>query len=377
MRSPVSGRSTTLLVCFASLSISTLQADTAVQGMNGITISVQSTGSYSVAVPSSGWEFGGDVGRPLSNVAVNSGADGIGPYSEIAFDYTVEALRRASIRTYLNRQVVLFSITYVLASPNSAPFPTLTQFPQNLNHLTYSGIFALPSFPGFSNEGPWIFFDAQANTFLLSPAANFLVSNTAFAANGAIASGISTDISLLPAGFSHQTLLVVEQGVNRGFETWGRALTDLAGKARPANDFDTSLNLLGYWTDNGGTYYYHTDPSMSYADTLAAVKFDFDRQEIHLGYMQLDSWFYPKGVNADWTDSSDGIYQYSGAAALFSQSLRDFQQSLGIPLITHARWIDAGSPYRQQFQISGNVAIDPRYWGQTANYLSNRWCSHI
>ena len=43
---------------------------------------------------------------------------------------------------------------------------------------------------------------------------------------------------------------------------------------------------------------------------------------------------------------------------------------MGIPLITHARWIDPSSPVRQQFQMSGNVPIDPKYWNRVADYLS-------
>ncbi|MEO8215126.1 MAG: hypothetical protein ABI560_18145, partial [Myxococcales bacterium] len=43
--------------------------------------------------------------------------------------------------------------------------------------------------------------------------------------------------------------------------------------------------------------------------------------------------------------------------------------SLGIPLVTHNRWLDAGSPYRTQYQVSGNTVIDPAFWTDRANYL--------
>jgi hypothetical protein len=244
----------------------------------------------------------------------------------------------------------------------------LSRYPSLPYHLTFAGIFAIPSFPGFSDDGPWIFFDANANTFLLSPAANFLVARTTHGASGEIAAGISAQIRT-PAGFRHQTILTVASGVNRAFETWGRTLTDLAGKTRPASDSSPFLNQFGYWTDAGAPYYYQTEPGLSYPDTLAAVKADFNNNGIALGYMQLDSWFYPKGPQADWHDSADGIYDYSAAPALFP-SLAAFQQSLGIPLMTHARWIDATSPVRQQYQMSGNVSIDPKYWSHVADYLT-------
>ena len=246
----------------------------------------------------------------------------------------------------------------------------LSRYPSLPYHLTYAGFFAINSFPGFGNEGPWIFIDPGANTFLLSPASNFLVARTTRAPSGEISTGISSQIQTLPAGFSHQTLLVVDGSVNGAFENWGHALTDLSGKVRPANDADPILNQIGYWTDAGSTYYYQTEPGMSYQDTLAAVKSDFDRQGIALGYMQLDSWFYPKGPLADWHDGAGGIYDYSAAQALFGSSLRTFQRNMGIPLITHARWIDPSSPIRQQYQMSANVSIDPKYWNRAAEYLA-------
>jgi hypothetical protein len=38
-------------------------------------------------------------------------------------------------------------------------------------------------------------------------------------------------------------------------------------------------------------------------------------------------------------------------------------------LITHSRWIDRFSPYREEYRMSGNVIVDPRYWSRTAAWL--------
>ncbi len=356
------------LVC---LFATPLQAAVSAQGLNGLTVSVNSSGAYDILFAAPAWRFGGDIGSPLSNLTQAAGSDALGPYAEVTFDYALDAPRHAGIRVYSNRQAVLFSVQYLAAAANVAPFPTLSRYPSLPSHLTYAGYFAIHSFPGFGNEGPWIFFDSNATTFLLSPAANFLVARTTHGPSGEISTGISSQIQTLPAGFTHQTLLVVDGGVNRAFENWGNALTSLSGKTRPANDADPILNQLGYWTDAGAIYYYQTEPGMSYQDTLTAVKSDFDRQGIALGYLQLDSWFYPKGPLADWHDGAYGIYDYSAAQVLFGASLRTFQQDLGIPLITHARWIDPSSPVRQQYQMSGNVSIDPKYWNRVAQYLAS------
>ena len=239
-----------------------------------------------------------------------------------------------------------------------------------LSHINFCGVFGLPTFYGFAPESPWVFFDAAANAFVLSPASNFMVASTAYGPNGELASGISSQIASFPAGFTHQVLLVVENGINQAFDTWGNTLTNLWGKTRPANDADTILNRLGYWTDAGSSYYYNTLPSTSYADTLLAVKAGFDSLGIQLGYLQLDSWFYPKGAGAEWQDGSDGIYEYVAAPALFASGLAVFQQALGASLVTHARWIDPASPYRQQYQFSAGVSTDPAYWDSVASYLA-------
>jgi hypothetical protein len=369
------GRKCTVASIFLAISLlvtigNALGAVTSISGANGLTVSVNSLGSYSILVESPAWQFGGNIGVPLANVTAQQGADAMGPYAEIVFDYSLDAPRHAGIRAYLNHMAVLFSTTYNGPAANIAPFPALTQYPQNLDHVTFGGMFVLASFPGFAPESPWVFFDASANTFIVSAAANFMTSQISFDASNAISSGISSQIAGFPAGFAHQTLLLIDHGINNAFDAWGQMLTDKQGKVRPANDADTVLNSLGYWTDNGASYYYNQKPSTSYQDTLLDVKSDFDRNGVPMGYMQLDSWFYPKGPNAEWWDGSDGIYQYDGAPALFSPSLAGFQTALGVPLVTHARWIDASSPYRQQYAISGNVATDPQYWADISNYLS-------
>jgi hypothetical protein len=316
------------------------------------------------------WEFQGSIGSPLTNLQVGTGADGVGGYSEISFDVPSNAARHASIRSYSDRRDVMFTVSYPASAPNGFSFPNWTRYPGSMNHLTFSGTFAPPTFSGFANESPWIFFDDAYNAFILSPASHFMTASTAWGAKGELASGIAPEITTLPKGFEHRTLMVIENGINRAFDTWGQTLTAMYGKRRPANDRDASLNRIGYWTDNGATYYYHMEGSLSYLQTLAAVKGDFDRLGIGLGYIQLDSWFYPKGPGAAWSNNGEGIYQYVAASPLFTAGLARFQQTVGVPLVTHARWIDPSSPYRKSYKMSGNVVIDPAYWDTVAGYLA-------
>jgi hypothetical protein len=348
-----------------------LQAAVTIGGAGGLTVSVDPSGSYDISIPGLAWDFGGTAGYPLSNLAVASGTDTAGTFSEISFDFKSDAPHHAAIRSYWDHRAVLFSVSNSAASANAIQFPNLSRYPPGLSHVNFCGMFAFPSFYGWAEESPWVFFDSAANAFVLSPASNFTVASTAWGPKGELSSGISPKIASLPEGFSHRVLLVVENGINQAFDTWGKMMTDLYGKTRPAADADSTLNRIGYWTDAGSTYYYNTLPSTSYSDTLMAAKAGFEAQGISLGYMQLDSWFYPKGPSADWTDGGGGIDQYMAAPALFESGLARFQQALGPALVTHARWIDPASPYRQQYKFSGDVSIDPLYWTEIARYLAN------
>jgi hypothetical protein len=363
---------TPLLPLFATLILSLPASAWAAETISGagLTVTVDPSGSYDIVLANPAWDFGGQIGYPLSNLTVASGADAVGSFSQIAFDFQSDVAHHGAIRSYWDHQAVLFTLSNSAAGSNAISFPNLTRYPQGLSHINFCGVFGMPSFYGFAPESPWVFFDGTANAFVLSPATHFMVASTAYGPNGALASGISPQIATLPAGFTHQVLLVVENGINQAFDTWGNTLTSLLGKTRPANDADTVLSQLGYWTDAGSTYYYSTLPSTSYTDTLMAVQANFNSLGIPLGYLQLDSWFYPKGPSAEWQDTSDGIYEYMGAPALFPNGLTGFQQTLGAPLATHARWIDASSPYRQQYQVSGDVSIDPLYWNGVARNLA-------
>ena len=186
-----------------------------------------------------------------------------------------------------------------------------------------------------------------------------------------LASGIDTSVHDLPAGFTHQTALVAAHGINHVFDVWGNALTALHHKTPPANDADLTLRTFGYWTDNGAVYYYHYEPDLGYEGTLLAVKHDLDQRAIPVGYMQLDSWWYPKGPTARWDDGLGGIFRYRAAPALFPNGLAAFQQQVGLPLVTHARWIDRNSPYRSEFSFSGNVMTDAGYWNDLMSYLQS------
>ncbi|MBO0827749.1 MAG: carbohydrate-binding protein [Streptosporangiales bacterium] len=378
-----------LAVLGSSVLAGTANADETAQGTpDGASVQVSENGGYSVTFASPGYEFAGSVGHPVSGITNTSGDDGVGSFTEIDFRSTTGAARTYSIKAYRHTSVVVLGTTYADGGANTEPFPAFSRYPALPHKQTYSGCFGNSQFDTTAGaaDSPWLFFDDAADGFMISPASHFSVARTWQVNDGTLASGIDPAITTVPAKTTQQTVLVAGKGIGDIYSTWGKALTDLQGKQRPANDADVTLDKLGYWTDNGATYYYKYDQNLGYAGTLQAVKKDWDAKGIPMGYLQLDSWFYPKGPNAQWNDNPEGEYRYEAAKDLFPNDLGGLRKDLGnIPLVTHARWIDPSSPYHSEYKMSGNVVTDPAFWDDRSAYLAKNgvaayeqdWlCSH-
>jgi hypothetical protein len=364
------------VVAFA-LDHRTSAASTSVRAVShetGIGLSVADDGSFAITTRIPGWTFSGNAGSPVADLVSRLGRDLAGRYREVEFKYATldGAARLGAIRVYDDRPVVVFKLTFLTAGKTSESFPSISAYPPNLHHLAYTSVFGGYSFEQFGTDGPWVFFDDHANTFILSPASHYMNASLSLGPRNELLSAIIADGDAIPARFVQTTALVIEAGINRAFETWGRFLTDLTGKRRPANDADFSLKYLGYWTDHGARYYYRFEDRLGYAGTLLGVRNEFRTMNIRLGYVQLDSWFYPKGHEGRWKSADPlggGTYVYEASRDLFPDGLAAFQKQLGLPLIVHNRWIDDNSPYRKRHAISGNVSIDPKLWAQWMRYI--------
>jgi autotransporter-associated beta strand protein len=342
----------------------------------GLALSLGADGSYNITATDPAWSFTGSLGVTPENVSAVSGADHIGDYTEFQFRYTTSVPHQAGIRLYTNQPVVLFTDTELADGPNDLAFPRLTSYPTNLLHESFSPVaFSPRTFTQFASDSPWVFFNTNFDCFILSAATNYMIAGNVMNADGSISCGIQAGIPQLPAGFTHETVLTIQHGINQAYDTWGAALTGLSGKVRPANDSTVELNKLGYWTDNGAAYYYNYNASYGYAGTLLAVRDDFANHGFPLGYVQLDSWWYPKGVADTWQGDANnnrgGVNQFVAESSLFPNGLAAFQQQIGLPFITHCRWIDGASPYRSQYAMSDNVIVDYSYWSNRMDYLNS------
>ncbi len=339
----------------------------------GLAVSLEPTGVYALRNAAMHLALTGNLPGHTDSIRTASGADAVGAYQEIEASYA-EGSRTAVLRLYPARQAVLLLDEHRGADPNTTPFPSFSGVPDSLLRFSYRvTTFSPIDFGKLDSQGPWVFFDPHGNTFLLSPADNFLVSELVAtpetsAQQITMTSGISSSIASLPTGFTHGTWLVFGNGITRTQNAWGEILQRINRKTPVANDADVVLKRFGYWTDNGATYYYKFIPSLGYEGTLLALRDRFRQMGVPLGYMQLDSWWYPKhkGFSAA---GDNGAMIYRADPTIFPDGLASFHQRLQLPLVTHARWIAKTSPYRNQYRMSDNVIIDPRFWSSTASYL--------
>jgi hypothetical protein len=376
------------VVLLASL-LQNLHAASTLTVPGGLVVALKAAGgTYQVSCLNPAWSFSGSLAAPLKHVVVTKTHDGIGPGRQISFEWRAGNLpMRGQIRVYQGKALALFSQTCLAAVElPPAAFPAFTEFPATLHVFSYGHHeFAPPHFSVNEICTPWMLFDDHANALIISPASHFMVASMLGNGTNLVASGFNSSFRNLPAGFTQQTLVACAPGINRTWSLWGRALVDLQGAARPAYDADTVLKYLGYWTDNGAGYYYNYDFDKGYTGTLQYLVDRYRQEQIPIRYLQLDSWWYYKTTTAaDGQPGKDrksdrlpagewnrygGLLEYRAHTNLFPHGLDAFQKAVGLPLVTHSRWIDPASPYHEHYKISGIAAVDPKWWNHIAGYL--------
>ena len=116
--------------------------------------------------------------------------------------------------------------------------------------------------------------------------------------------GLSGEITQVPAGFTHETILVSADGVTATMDYYGRKMRTAYNVNKRA---DPVVEKLGYWTDNGAYYYgdaypQHRDvPGDTNPDynltcctkaKLLAAKEALEKDRVAISYIQLDDWWY-------------------------------------------------------------------------------------
>lgn len=359
------------------------------------------TGAYRIVDRASGWTLAGGLGQ-AAKLREGHGRDGRGAYRELSFDWREENVPlQGAIRVYEGAPAVLFRLRYPEGrSGKSVVFPRFTAVPSGLHGFSYRDTAFSPGHFGLADTStPWLFFDDQARAMVFSPASNFLLAKMVGDGKTNVGMALNARLKAVPKGATQDSLLVFAPGINAAWAEWGASLRGLYGRKPAPSDSITAD--FGYWTDNGGKYYYNYDVAKGYPGTLIALRDRYRAEGLPLGYLQLDSWWYRKlsdGVSGepvpghrnprlpagDW-NRYGGVLEYRADTTLFPNGLDAFRRDLGLPFIVHGRWIDQESPLRKRYAISGVGPVDPRYWNDTADYLADSgvicyeqdWMDHI
>jgi hypothetical protein len=354
--------------CFLILIVHTFANGlTVTQPGTGISVIVETSGTYRITTTTPAWTFEGNLAKTLSSISLVNGTDKLGAFTGVTFNLTGTGALQGTIRLYAKQPVAMFSMkTLAAMATMGVTFPNFTNYPKTGMYCMgqKDRKFSDPTFvlSEIGDNSPLVSFNNQGETFIYSAADHFWEVSNSY--SGALGSTIKSWAAPLPSGWDHQVILAVGKGVNDVFDAWGEGLRGYYGKPLPSNEAEVPLKKLGFWTDNFAYYYYKVDaPYANYEQQLIAVR-DYYKNTVKLplGYMMLDSWWYKKGCNQKWTDFV-GTYLYQASPEVFPSGLNGFYQKMGIPLVTHHRWYEAScSPIAQRYGLSGGLPIKYDAW---------------
>ncbi|XP_046561027.1 uncharacterized protein LOC124270048 [Haliotis rubra] len=385
---------------------------------DSFTINVNTNGSYSIAVQGNVWLQSAptfvrvnkqvfstaDGSLKLLETTGTSGSDFIGKWQATNFLYQASTCRflasiyvytpDPSIFSYNNppEQFLLFKQTY-LTQTNATQAPsvdeTIAGFPgfvveeatAPLGYMSYGGDMYGDSSKAFGQfgpkmkitsgirSGPLAIFDRvkTANTLILSPASTFMAANLWYQTSSTgnnLYWGIMGGVSDITPGFETSTILFYSnQGINKGFVSWGQILQKMYERDNSFVKSDFTNNYLGYWTDNGAYYYYNTEPQKNYQDTILDLAIAIKETGIPFRYLQFDSWWYYKGVG-------DGVKTWESTPEVFPNGMQWLYNKTGLPISAHNRYWASDTTYAKQnggkyaFLVENNKAlpIDQTFW---------------
>ncbi len=340
----------------------------------------------------------------LAAVKTGSAKDSLGSYDFVDVSWTVPGTQTSIITAfdlYQDRPFLIFVQRFPNGFKNYAngdwtvPSVAFPQFvapnwglPQNLYSWTSGGMWnhRLAWGDAQSVQGsvdPLVVSDEGYRTVILSSFSNYLVSTQQSGplgmgnevSRGAISCGIEGLAQEIPAGFEHQHIMVVGQGIHNTFQEWGRALLEKAGKKIPSKYQDDTLKYLVYMDDAGAYYYEHEFKETgykTYADIILGIEKEAKDHDLRLGaYHVLD--------DPQQRDRAEGLFE--PRADLFPEGLAKFHERLGKPLELYYMWIRSNSPYRKKYAFfdvggeipgsMGDVFYSLQYWQDTADKLAS------
>ncbi|MGC8553404.1 MAG: hypothetical protein ACP5O7_11130 [Phycisphaerae bacterium] len=383
-RIALAGLGAFVLAVLVSTAVAGAKTWTLTNGTSGVSFALSATtGHYQVQWRNAHWTFGGSMAKPPIQVYQDSVSSPLGKEIRLAW-------REPGSRTRYSVSLVQTARTLVFAAADESPgeqFPIFNEAPHGLLHLSLSGkTFTPPQFKLVDTATPWVFFNRQYRTCVFAPATDILVSRLYGDGQRLIADGFNQGTRGAALKNAHQTLFVFGKGIRRTIGAWGHTFCKLRHRRATSQEACGVLRDFGYWTDNGGAYFYNYDKKYGYAGTLEKMASEYRQAHVPLGYIELDSWWYEKSHHLydgskvtpmnpylprhnTWNHFG-GTWLYQAAPELFPHGLDAFHKDIGLPLVVHSRWIARDSPYQSKYHMSGVAPCDRAYWVSRAKYLA-------
>lgn len=203
-------------------------------------------------------------------------------------------------------------------------------------------------------DGPVVLFDlahrGETDVLILSPLSHFMATSLSQRNRSSDASleyGIVGSISTIPANYMQSFMLFYStNGINRGIREWGETMQRAFNRTNQYRLNDRTVNYLGYYTNNGGYYYYNTEPGINYEQTIIDVAHQL---QFPNHYIEFDSWWYYKGTGG-------GVSEWRALPDVFPDGLVSVHHRLGnISLAAHNRWWAYDNVYKEKYAF----AVDP------------------
>lgn len=193
-------------------------------------------------------------------------------------------------------------------------------------------------------------------TLLLAPIDNFH-DQTIGLNNGTLRVGWHGDLDEIPQGFATEFGVFAASDVRHALDTWGALLQTRARTVRPGRWSDALASRPSYWTDNGAAYWYRTEPGADVATSIVAAVDDLRANDVAVGAVQLDSWFYPhvdlRPFDTDeWLVPPSAMTAWEERTDALPAGIGDLRARLGNPpLVAHIRHLSSQAPITRDVPV--------------------------
>ncbi len=194
--------------------------------------------------------------------------------------------------------------------------------------------------------GPIVLFNftqrGEEDFLILSPFSRFMATSLS-QTRDILEYGVMGSMLSIPANYNHSMIVFYSsKGINEGMREWGQTMQRAYNRTNQNRLNDLTINYLGYYTDNGGYYYYNTEQGINYEETMVDI---YHQIRLPFHYMQFDSWWYYKSTD-------QGVSQWTARPDVFPDGLQTVHRRLeNIPLAAHNRFWAYDNVYKQNYSF--------------------------